>query len=89
MILLAKVESIFTITGRGTVIVPAFLSERQANQGEPIQLRSSDGKTRNTSILSVTSVNLGSGKRRPAFMLDRDTVKQDVAEGDEIWIQET
>jgi anaerobic selenocysteine-containing dehydrogenase len=31
---------------------------------------------------------MGSGKRRPAFMLTRDIAKKDIAEGDEIWIQE-
>jgi translation elongation factor EF-Tu-like GTPase len=87
--LLAKVESVFTITGRGTVVIPAFLSQHQLHQGEHIQLRSSAGKIRNSAILSVTSVNLGAGKRRPAFMLTRDIAKQDVAEGDEIWIQDT
>jgi translation elongation factor EF-Tu-like GTPase len=84
--LLAKVESVFTITGRGTFVVPSFLSERQVCEGEPIQLRRSDEKIKNTSILAVESLNLGSGKRRPAFMLSRDIAREDVIEGDEIWI---
>jgi hypothetical protein len=86
--LVAKVEAVFTITGRGVVIVPAFLSEHRAHSGESIQLRRADGCVKNTSISSIESLNLGSGKRRPAFMLTRDIAKTDIAEGDEIWVQE-
>jgi len=86
--LLAKVEAVFTVTGRGVVVVPAFLTEYRAHSGEPVQLRRADGHVRNTNIFSVESLNLGSGKRRPAFMLASDIAKTDIAEGDEIWIQE-
>jgi translation elongation factor EF-Tu-like GTPase len=86
--LVATIEDIFTITGRGVVVVPALLSECRVRSGDPIQLRRSDGTVKNTSIFSVESLNLGSGKRRPAFMLAHNIAKEDIAEGDEIWIQE-
>jgi hypothetical protein len=84
----AKVEAVFTITGRGVVVLPTFVTERRAHSGEPIQLRRADGYVKNTSIFSVESVNLGSGKRRPAFMLTTEIAKTDIAESDEIWLQE-
>ena len=88
MILLAKVEAVFSISGRGVVVIPSFLSEHRLRSGEPIQLRGSSGKAISTAIFSVESANMGSGMRRPAFLLTRDVAREDIVEGDEIWIQE-
>ena len=86
MRLLAKVEAVFTIPGRGTVIVPEGLSDLGVRNGDPISLRAPDGQTKNTHITAVESLNQGPGKpRRPAFMLPVEVAKQEVAQGTEIW----
>jgi hypothetical protein len=85
--LFAKVEAVFHVPGRGTVIVPAFLSDLRVPVGSPIQLRVPDGKVRDTYITAVEFLS-GLGSSRLAFMLPRDVEKQDVPEGTEIWLAE-
>jgi hypothetical protein len=87
VILFAKVESVFQISNRGTVIVPAFLSEILVRVGSRIQLRVPDGKVRDTHITAVEFLS-GLGASRLAFMLPRDVAQQDVPEGTEIWLAE-
>jgi hypothetical protein len=85
MRLLAKVESVFSVPRRGTVIVPSDLSDRVRN-GDEIQLRAADGQILNTRIASIESMNSGLEKpRRLAFMLPLEIAKHDVVEEMEIW----
>ena len=88
MILLAKLESVFPVSGRGAVVLPAFLAECPVGAGEPIQLRIPGGPFRNMHI-SAAEIASGSGKSRLAFMLPCDIAKQDVPEGTEIWLPKT
>ena len=88
MTLLAKVESVFQISGRGTAVVPVFLSHFRVRVGSPIQLRIPGGRVRDTHIASVEFVT-GLDRSRLAFMLPRDIAKQDAPEGTEIWLMET
>jgi translation elongation factor EF-Tu-like GTPase len=87
VILFAKVESVFQISGRGTVIVPAFLSEILVRVGSQIQLRVPDGKVKDTHITAVEFLS-DLGTSRLAFMLPRDVAQRDVPEGTEIWLAE-
>ena len=88
MTLLAKVEAVFQVSGRGTVIVPAFVSDLRVRVGSPIQLRNPGGQVRDTLITAVEFLS-DLDKCRLAFMLPRDIAKQDVPEGTEIWLTET
>jgi hypothetical protein len=85
--LFAKVETSFEITGKGCVIVPAFLSDLRVRVMEPIQLRTPDGHVRDTHISAVEFLS-GLDETRLAFMLPRNIMKQDIPEGTEIWVTE-
>jgi hypothetical protein len=86
--LLAKVEAVFTITGRGVAIIPAFLSDLHFRVKEPVQLRGPGGQIKNTYIASVELATT-LDRCRLAFMLPPDIHKEDVPEGTEIWLTET
>jgi hypothetical protein len=87
MKLFAKIEQIFTISGRGCVIVPAglvFPFSLRAN--DSIQLRGPGG-VMDTRIAAIESLNVKPGPRRVAFLLPLDIAKSDVSSATEIWAQ--
>jgi len=87
--LLGRVESVFEIPGRGAVIAVVWLSDLKVRKGDPIQLRAPGGRSTNTVILSVESLNQGPDEsRRTAFLLPPDVAKREIAAGDEIWVVE-
>jgi len=85
--LLGKVEDVFEIRGRGTVVTPIWLSNLEVRSGDPIELRTSDGRVQKTRIAAVEFTYRGPGAGcRTAFILARDIAKQDVDLGSEIWL---
>jgi hypothetical protein len=88
MKLFAKIEHVFTVSGRGCVIVPTkplgtgFPFSLRNN--DPIQLRSPSGVIY-THIAAVESLNIKSGPRRVAFLLPVEIAKSDVLPDTEIW----
>jgi translation elongation factor EF-Tu-like GTPase len=86
----SKVESTFSIAGRGIVIVPEEpKGDFRIRIGTQVQLRSPNGQTRETHI---TGVELLSGRKdagskfsRTAILVTRDIAKEDVLVGSEIW----
>jgi translation elongation factor EF-Tu-like GTPase len=66
--LVAKVESFFRISGRGAVIVPAWVSDLKVKAGDTIQLRSSNGRVRDTRIAGVELLRRADGGCRSAFL---------------------
>jgi len=87
--LFAKVETSFEIEGRGRgcVIVPAFLADLRVRVGDPIQLRTPDGRVKDTHITAVEFLS-GLDETRLSFMLPRDIMNQDIPEATEIWLSE-
>jgi translation elongation factor EF-Tu-like GTPase len=85
--LLAKVDDVFTISGRGVVVVPIWLSELKIKVGDSVQLRTPGGQVRNTRIAGVEMAKQVGGCRA-AFMLARDIAKEDVVQGTEIWVSD-
>jgi translation elongation factor EF-Tu-like GTPase len=83
---LGNIEIIFTIQGRGTVIVPIWHSDVKVKVGDRVHLRSSDGRIRDTKIAGVEMLKPVSEKCRAAFILARDVRKGEIAEGMEIWL---
>ena len=86
----SKIESIFTVTGRGCVIVPA-IPEGLAfpftlRTNDPIQLRGPAGAI-NTHIASISSLNVKPGPRRLAIVLPGEIAKSDVSLEAEIWAE--
>ena len=85
MKLLAKVEDVFTIPGRGVAVIPAWLSDLKVRVGDPVQLRSPSGVAKDSQIVSVEFAKQLNGCRA-AFMLSPDTLKEDAPPGTEIWL---
>jgi translation elongation factor EF-Tu-like GTPase len=83
--LLGKVETVFSIPGRGTVIVPIWQSDLKVKVRDVIQLRITNGQIRNTRIIAVELLKTEEGSRA-GFMLPNDVPKNEVAEGAEIWL---
>ena len=89
MILFAKVETSFEVTGRGCVIVPAWLTEDKIRVKDSIRLRTADGKVRETKITGIETLSgLKPSDSRMAILVTQDITKQDVPEGTEIWLLE-
>jgi translation elongation factor EF-Tu-like GTPase len=88
VLLLAKVESFFMISGRGAVIVPVWLSDLRVQVGDRVQLRSPNGRVKDTSIAGVELLKQTDGECRTAFLLSREVVitKEELGEGTEIWV---
>jgi hypothetical protein len=83
-----KVESVFTVANRGTVIVPLWLSDSKVRDGYAVQLRNPNNQPRNTRILSVEFLK-GEGKScRAAFLFPTDIYKDEIEVGAEIWIED-
>jgi len=85
---LFKIEDVFEISGRGCVIVPAIPegTDFKIRARDAIQLRTPEGRTLNTYIRAVEMVKVAAGPCRIAIMLPPDVLKQDVAEGSEVWL---
>jgi len=86
----SKIETTFSIPGRGIVIVPEEPNgDFRIRIGTQVQLRNPNGQTRETHI---TGVELLSGRQddgpkfsRLAILVTRDIAKEDVPVGSEIW----
>ncbi|MGA2217484.1 MAG: hypothetical protein ABSG51_05325 [Terracidiphilus sp.] len=87
----SKVENVFTIAGRGCVIVPAKPIE---GVGFPVSLRDNDliqlrgpAGFIDTHIAAIESLNVKPGPRRLAILLPSEIAKSDVSPEMEIWAE--
>ncbi len=78
------------LSGRGAVIVPVWLSDFRIKAGDPIQLRSPNGRVKDTRIAAVELLKQAEGQCRTAFQLSRDIAiaRDEIGEGTEIWVSE-
>ena len=90
MPLIAKVESFFMLSGRGAVIVPIWLSDFRIKAGDPVQLRSPNGRVKDTHIAAVELLKQRRGECRIALLLSREIAitRDEIGEGTEIWVSE-
>lgn len=84
--LLGTIEAVFSITGRGTVIVPIWVGDVKVRVGDAIQLRALDGKRRDTRVYGVELIKPQKGSCQAAFILAPDIAKEEIVDGMEIWI---
>jgi hypothetical protein len=84
----SSVEDVFTIAGRGCVVVPVIPSDVsfEIHNGDSIQLRNSSGVV-NANIASVELLKPVAGPCRMAFLLSGDISKSDVPSETEIWVK--
>ena len=83
---LSKVESTFSISGRGLVIVPEKPeSDFLIRVGTELELRTPDGRSLNTHITGVEFLKPRTGPCGMALLITRDIGKDDVPAGTEIW----
>jgi selenocysteine-specific translation elongation factor len=87
--LLGRVEAVFTVAGRGTVIVPLWLSDSKARNGDAIQLRNANNRSRDTRILAVELLKEQGKGCRVALMLPIDVAKGEIEVGTEIWVDDS
>jgi hypothetical protein len=83
----AKIEHVFTVAGRGRVIVPF----KAPDLGFPlmndrIQLRGPAGAI-DTHVAAIESLNVESGLRRLAILVPEDVANSDISSEMEIWIE--
>jgi|SRR5580700_6121966 hypothetical protein len=83
-----QIEEVFEISGRGCAIVPALADEAdfKIRPQDAIQLRTPEGRTRNTRIGSVEFLKSEAGACRMAILLPSDVLKRDVPKGTDVWL---
>lgn len=83
---LFKVEDVFSISGRGCVVVPAIPQglDFRIRANDPIELRTPDGRVLSTHIASIEIAKTAKGSRM-VVMLPPDFGKEDVPKGTEVW----
>lgn len=87
MKLFAKIEHVFTVTGRGCVIVPlGLVFPFSLRKNDSIQLRGPGGQI-DTYIAGIGSINAKPDPRRVAIILPAEIVKSDVSAEMEIWAE--
>ena len=91
LILFAKVEDAFSISGRGCVIVFKPLSDVNLRVGTPIQLRTQDGQIKDTYVAGIERVTYSllaslEDRSKVGIMLPREITKKDTPPGTEIWL---
>lgn len=86
--LLTVVEEVFTISGRGTVITPAFPkggSKFPIWTGDTIQLRRADGSSTETHIRGIEHLKRIKGGSNWGLLLPPEVTTADVPVGTAIW----
>ncbi len=83
---LSKIESTFTVWGRGLVVVPEDQKgDFKIRVGTQVQLRTPDGRSLATRITGVEFLKPLTGNCCMAILLTRDLATEDVPVGTEIW----
>ena len=84
--LICRVVETFVIAGRGLVLCPdAAPAEGMVLRiGDPVSVRTPDGRTVNSHIRSIHMLTPNPRKLLP-FMLDPSLTKSDIPIGSEIW----
>jgi hypothetical protein len=83
---LSKVESTFTVFGRGLVLIPEEpATDFRIRVGTPIELRTADGRSITTHITGVELLKPSTGRCGMAILITREIGKDEVPLGTEIW----
>jgi hypothetical protein len=91
LILFAKVEDAFSISGLGCVIVFKPLSDVNLRVRDPIQLRTQDGQIKDTYVAGIERVKYNllasvEDRSKVGISLPLDITKKDTPPGTEIWL---
>ena len=89
MTFLFKVEQAFDISGRGRVIVPTIIEghDFKIRPQDAIQLRTPEGRIRDTHIVSVEFLKPEVGMCRMGILLPPDVAEADVPHGRDVWLR--
>ena len=85
MTLLGEVESVFSISGRGTVVVPTLVDDFLLHVGDQLQIRSSDGRIMDGHITGVEFTQHPGKRCRLALLLSKNITRDDISAGAELW----
>src|SRR5689334_1502619 len=89
----AKIDTVFSIDGVGTVIALPKEEEWELDpkelihRRERIQIRTRTGGCISTYIRDVEMINRGRERGSVAFSLPRSVKREDVPEGSELWLE--
>ena len=87
--LLFRVDDVFTIRGRGVVVVVDVVewpADIRLRVGDPIEVVRTDGSRRRTEARSIELMHMTDPTRRPVgVLLGPEVIKADVEVGAEVW----
>jgi hypothetical protein len=86
--LLAKVDSVFTLSGRGSVLATIRCSTDPVRRGDKIQLRPASGEVIDCEILAIELIKKVEGPCQEAYMVPGHLPQTRVPVGTEIWLYE-
>lgn len=86
MKLLGIVESVFTLSARGTVVTIIHRSDAVARSGDKIQFRPADGSVLDSEILAIELIKKVKGPCQEAYMVPGHLPLTRIPVGTEIWL---
>jgi len=75
--LLSRIQDIFTVAGRGCVIVP-FAITTKVHNGDAVQLRSAEGNVVDARIKGIEMIKMLSGPCRVGLLLSENVAMRDI-----------
>jgi len=84
--LLGAVESVFSISSRGTVLATIRRSEEAVRVGDRIQLRCPNGTHIDSEILAIELIKKTEGRCQEAYMIPGHLPETRMPIGTEIWL---
>ena len=86
MKLIGTVESVFTVSSRGTVLAIIRCSDDTVRQGDRIHLEGQDGTFIESEILAIELIKKVKGPCQEAYMLRGHVPQTKIPVGTEIWL---
>ena len=86
MKLIGTVESVFTISNRGTVVATVHCSEDTVRTGDRIHLKTQSGALIESEILAIELIKKIDGPCQEAYLLPGHLPQTKIPVGTEIWL---
>lgn len=87
MTLIGTVESVFTLSSRGTVVAVIRRSGGTVRRGDKIHLKTPDGVVTDSEILGIELIKKAGSPCQEAYMLPGHLPQTKIPAGTEIWLR--